>query len=148
MEALLIVDGILITTGLVFWLLYRGWVKRTDRQRLERARREAVRNQATLASYRRNTIPGRRAAASPGGASAPSATPAPAPSTGFRPADTDPLLAVPPVYSNPCLHGHGGEFAGGGASGSWEPSSCGGSDYSSSSDSGSSCSSSSSSGSD
>lgn len=131
-----------------------GWIgRRVARRRFEQACREAERrverDRATLDSYRRNTIPGRRAAASPGGesrgsTSTPSPTPAADPWAGFRPANTDPLPAVPPVYSTPSLHGHGGEFSGGGASGSWSPSSCSGSDYSSGSSdsSSSSCSSS------
>lgn len=144
MEAFLIVVGLMALTCFAFWLFSCWMERRADRQRLERARREAERDRATLASYRRNTIPGRRSAAPSGSTSASSPTPAADPWAGFRPADTDPQPAVPHVYSTPSLHGHGGEFAGGGASGSWAPSSCSGSDYSSGSSdsSASSCSSS------
>ena len=135
-------DAIAIfAAGLALYLVVNTvarWAVRRDIARCER--RRAERDQATLASYRANTIPGRRQAASQSTTTAPDH---------FRGAthmtDTDPAPAVPHVYSSPGLHGLGGAFAGGGASGSWEPSSCGGSDYSSSSsDSGSSCASSSS----
>lgn len=130
------------------WLGRRA-VRRRFEQACREAERQAERERATLESYRRNTIPGRRAAASPGGesrgsASASSPTLAANPWAGFHAADTDPQPAVPHVYSTPSLHGHGGEFSGAGASSSWAPSSCSGSDYSSGSSdsSSSSCSSS------
>ena len=135
---------VIIASGLVLYLFVHTVARWAVRRQIARAeRRQAKRDRETLASYRAHTTPGRRQASSEG------STPAP---DHFRGAthmtDTDPAPAVPHVYSSPSLHGAGGAFAGAGASGGWEPSSCGGSDYSSasssSSDSGSSCASSSS----
>jgi uncharacterized membrane protein YgcG len=134
--------------GLAFYGAVRmvRWAARRDIARCERCRAE--RERATVASYRANTIPGRRPASADSSTTSTATTPSAWDAFVPAPRDADPAPAVPHVYSSPSLHGAGGSFAGAGASGSWDPSSCGGSDYSSSSDSGSSCSSSSSSGSD
>lgn len=139
MEAVLI-----IAAGLTLYLVVRTvarWAVRRDIARCER--RRAERDRATLASYRANTIPGRRPASADSSATFTPTTPSAWDAFIPAPRDADPAPAVPHVYSSPSLHGAGGAFAGAGASGGWEPSSCGGSDYSGSSDSGSSCSSSS-----
>lgn len=140
---------LIIASGLALYLIVRTvarWAVLRDIARCER--RRAERERATLASYRANTIPGHRPASADSSATSTPTTPSAWDAFTPAPRDADPAPAVPHVYSSPSLHGAGGSFAGAGASGSWEPSSCGGSDYSSSSDSGSSCSSSSSSGSD
>ena len=130
-----------LAAGLALYLVVRRVARWAVRRQIARSeRRQAERERETIARYRSHTTPGRRQASSE------STTPA---SNHFPDArkmvDTDPAPAVPHVYSSPILHGAGGAFAGAGASGGWEPSSCGGSDYSSgSSDSGSSCASSSS----
>ncbi len=143
MEAIVIIGA-----GLALFLVVRTvarWAVRRDIARCEQ--RRAERERETLARYRSHTTPGRRAATSE--SSSPSTSTTPSAWDAFAPAprDADPVPAVPHVYSSPSLHGGGGSFAGAGASGGWEPSSCSGSDYSggssSSSDSSSSCSSSS-----
>ena len=143
---------VIIASGLALYLVVRTVARWAVRRQIARAeRRQAERERETLARYRANTIPGRRPADSSitSTSTTPCAWDAFIPSADhFRDAakrvDTDPLPAVPHVYSSPSLHGAGGSFAGAGASGSWAPSSCDGSDYSSSgSDSSSSCASSS-----
>lgn len=125
------------------------WKVRRDWARIER--RMAERDHATLQSYKKLTIPGRRSSpdttpssssrcSTQGDTAAPTSWDIPAMSAIHRSAE--------PSGLEPTIIGGGGSFGGGGASGGWDSSSCGGSDYSSSSDSGSSCSSSSSSGSD
>ena len=126
-----------LAAGLALYLVVRRVARWAVRRQIARSeRRQAEREQETIARYRAHTTPGRR-----------QATPESAPTVPdhFRGAthmtDTDPAPAVPHVYSSPGLHGLCGAVSGAGASGGWEPSSCGGSDYSSSSsDSGSSCS--------
>lgn len=123
-----------LAAGLALYLVVRRVARWAVRRQIARSeRRQAERERETVARYRAHTIPGCRQATPESASLAPDH---------FRGAthmtDTDPAPAVPHVYSSPSLHGLGGAFAGGGASGSWEPSNCSGSDYSSSGDSGSS----------
>lgn len=148
---------LIVVCGLALYLVVitvARWAVRRDIARCAQRREEQERE--TLLSYKRNTIPGRRAASVPDKGSvrqvvkqddAPT-SPWDIPAMGMLPTEPARHDSAPHVYSSPALVGGGGQFSGGGATGGWEPSGCGGGDYSGGSDSSTACSASAPSGSD
>lgn len=105
----------LVGLNLAVWMISRWWVGYSYRQRCERARRQAERDRATLESYRRNTVPGRRTA-SRTDTHAPSSWDVPAMSAIGKPEDPTGLEIT---VMGKDYKGAGGSFAGAGASGGW-----------------------------